>query len=434
MNPHTSFEKRVIYERLPSGLDVALLPTSAQDVVITRIALGQGSYAVYDRQAITAFIADLLPSGTGTKKRSHVREAFERLGARVGVGVGPMHIYASITCRKEAFEPAFKLLMAVLARPVFTPAEFTESKIGWLSSLEHEKEDTTMQANIACSRALYRKGHPHWKRTTDEKIAELTSVTRREVMDAYPKLLTTVGGTIVVGGDIDPVPFMRIITKATTMLPSHSPKYVVRVHPDNVTHTKAGSDIVIPRKDKMNVDTQLCIPLTLTRNHDDFEALLMGVSILGGSASARLFNELRTRRSLTYGAYATLDGFDDEYPGYLLASAIFPTDVFLQGRAALREVVEKLVTGGVTSGELKKRKEEFTGKQAVGLSTTAGQVAAVFEMSIWGRPLSFLDGVIPRVQALRLSQVNTAIHTHIRYTDAVTASCGGVDTRGKPLS
>lgn len=433
MNPHTSFETRVIYERLPSGLDVALLPTSVNDVVVARIALGQGSYALYDRQAVAALLADLLPPGTATKKRSRVREEFERLGATVGAGVGPMNLYAHLTCRKEGFIPALELLVTVLARPVFTPAEFLESKVGWLSVLEHEKENTTTQVDIACSRALYRKGHPHFSHTTEEKIAELSSATRGEVSEVYPKLLSTVGGLITVGGDVEPERFMRAIRRITTLLPSHPPTYTVRVRPDKVTRAHAGEDIVVSRRDKINVDTQLCIPLALTRDHEDFEPLLLGTAILGGSASARLFNELRTRRSLTYGAYATLDGFGDGYPGYLQASAVFPADVFAKGRAALREVTRTFIERGVTATELAKRKEEVSGKHIIGLSTTVGQVGAVFETILWGRPLSFLDGVVPRLQALRLAHVNYAIRTHIHYEDGVTAACGGVTVRGKPL-
>jgi zinc protease len=160
----------------------------------------------------------------------------------------------------------------------------------------------------------------------------------------------------------------------------------------------------------------------------------MGVAILGSSSSSRLFNELRTRKSLTYGAYASLEGFGDGYPGYLSASAVFPSDVFLKGREALRDVVQSFSERGVTAGELSKRKDEVLGRHVVGLSTTAGLASIVFDTLVAQRPLSYIDTIPERLRGISLARVNTAIRKHVRYTDAVTASAGGIDAKGKPIA
>jgi zinc protease len=206
------------------------------------------------------------------------------------------------------------------------------------------------------------------------------------------------------------------------------------VHPEKVRHTEGGRDIVIPCKDKMNIDTLLGLPLMLTKYDEDFEPLAVGIAILGSSSSSKLFNELRTRRSLTYGAYASPEGFADGYPGYLYASAVFPSDMFIRGREALREVVQTFVEKGVTASELKKRKEEIVGRHVVGLSTTAGLTGVVFDTLVAGRPLSYLDMWPERLAKLSLTRVNQAIATHVHYEDAVTAAAGGIDELGKPLA
>jgi zinc protease len=428
------FEQRVHVERLPSGLDVALLPTQAHDLVIARIALGIGTYSVYDRQAVVALLSDLLPAGTTSMKRSKVREQFELLGASVGVSIGAMHIYANITSRKESFIPALTLLATVLARPVFTAQEFAESKTVWLTALENEKESTVTQADIALSRALFDEGHPQWIHTTAQKSALMSRIERNDVTRLYPSLLSTVGGLITVAGDIDVKKITRDIERATRLLPSHPLTLTPQVHPEKIRYKDGGKDLVVTCKDKMNIDTLLGMPLTLTKYDDDFEPLAMGVAILGSSSSSRLFNELRTRKSLTYGAYASLDGFSDGYPGYLSASAVFPSDVFLKGREALRDVVQRFSERGVTASELSKRKDEVLGRHVVGLSTTAGLAGIVFDTLVANRPLSYIDTIPTRLRGISLARVNTAIRTHLRYSDAVTASAGGIDAQGKPLA
>jgi zinc protease len=316
---------------------------------------------------------------------------------------------------------------------VFTPAEFAEAKVGWRTALENEKEDTKTQADIALARALYAEGHPHWSRTTEMKIHDVSAVTRADVVRTYPLLMSTVGGLITVAGDLDPEKLLRDIERATRVLPSKPLSLTPQVRVDKVQRTHPHKDIVVTCKDKMNIDTVLGIPLTLTKYDDDFEPLSLGVTILGSSSSSRLFNELRTRKSLTYGAYASLGGFSAEYPGYLYASAVFPADLFVKGRTELRNVTRTFINQGVTAHELKKRKEEILGKFVVGLSTTSGLVGTIFDTLLSGRSLSYIDTFPERLTGRRLGEVNRALHTHLRYDDAVTSSAGGIDAHGKPL-
>ena len=422
------------YTRLPSGLDVALLPTTTADLVTARIALGTGSYSVYERQSVTAIISDMLPAGTKRMTRSRVRTTFELLGAHVSVSVGTIHMYATVTSRKDAFVPALKLLFEVLAHARFTSKEFVEAKTGWLAALENEKENTLTQGDIALSQALFRDGHPHWNKTTDKKTKELQTVTLTEVSGVYPTLLSTIGGLITIAGDIETNRLLGHIERATRPLPTVPLGTLSQVHSDRIRQGKGGTDIIVTCRDKMNVDVLLGIPLTLTKYDDDFEPLSVGVSILGGSSSSRLFNELRTRKSLTYGSYASLDGFTDGYPGYLNVYGMFANDVLERGRTELKAVVRTFIERGVTMRELTKRKEELLGKFVVGLSTTSGLNAVVFDTLLSRRPLSYIDELSERIKGMALSKVQGAIRSHLRYEDAVTVSAGGIDMKGKPLS
>src|SRR5690606_27001843 len=45
---------------------------------------------------------------------------------------------------------------------------------------------------------------------------------------------------------------------------------------------------------------------TVPRDHPDYEALALASAVLGGGSNGRLFQEVRARRGLSYGAYASL--------------------------------------------------------------------------------------------------------------------------------
>jgi predicted Zn-dependent peptidase len=123
----------------------------------------------------------------------------------------------------------------------------------------------------------------------------------------------------------------------------------------------------------------------------------------------------------------------DGYPGYLSAMAIFPHDVFLRGRDALRAEVEGWVTKGVTPAEVREKKEELVGKMKVGLSTTEGICSALVDTLYAHRPVSYIDEYPQMLLAIPPREVNKAIHTHVRYDFSVTSASGSVDASGHPL-
>jgi len=172
----------------------------------------------------------------------------------------------------------------------------------------------------------------------------------------------------------------------------------------------------------------------LTKDDNDYLPLQLAVQVLGGSFTARLFHTLRTKLSLTYGSYASLAGFDDGYPGYLLAYAIFPNDVFEKGRTALRAVVKEFSAGGITARELAARKEEVAGKYKIALTTTAGMCGALFETLKSGKTVDYVDEYPALVADLTRREVNTAIKRRIEYARAVTTAAGSVDTQGAPIA
>ena len=56
-----------------------------------------------------------------------------------------------------------------------------------------------------------------------------------------------------------------------------------------------------------------------SRSSEDYVALELANSVLGGGSSGRLFEEVRTKRSISYGAYSGLPARADD--AYLIASA-----------------------------------------------------------------------------------------------------------------
>lgn len=426
-----SLSKRVHYERVQNGMDLYMLRTDVTDVVTCKMAFVGGSHATYNKQVLAILAGDMLPGGTGKKSKNTVLETFEGLGARVAVQVTSEHFIVSLSSRKKVFVEAFRLLIEVLSHPSFSQSEYATAFSRVKNTIRTLCEDAGTRSAIALHQSLYKKGHPHWKSSLNDISKQLQQSSRKEVVDFYRNSFSAIGAFVCIVGDIVPHKIVHDIIAILATVPSTRQKELPKLHPEKIAFPEV-KDTVVFLQDKFNVDTLLGIPLTITRESSEYVPLWFGISILGASSTSRLFTTLRTKESLTYGAYAKLDGTLSGNPGFIRCRAIFPNDVFLKGRDVLRNTVKEFIDKGVTLKEVRERKIETLGKYKVGLSTTTGLCENIFVTLLNLRPISEVDTFEDRIHALTRAEINDAIRSYIDYTLAVTTAAGAIDARGKP--
>ena len=428
-----SITDHINYERLPNGLDTYLLKTPAHDIIMARIVLPGGTHTVYEHPMRAALFGMLMPGGTNGMGRRTVRETFARLGARVSIAVEAEHLVLTVAARKTAFDDAFRLAIQCLVAPRVTAREHAEALATLATDIEHSKEDTSAQAALTLRRTFYQHGHPLWTMSSQERAQDLAR-TSLEHVRAFPKdTLTAIGGFACVVGDIRIRTHAALLKETLAALPGTRPNKSPISHPGNTNQAYA-SDTILSMRERMNIDLLLGIPLALTTEHEDYYALALGVHVLGGSATGRLFHSLRTQKSLTYGAYATLAGMTDVHAGFLKAATVVPNDVFAAAQTALRDDVVRWVEAGVTPKEVAAHKEEIVGRMQVGLASSAGLLAALGGTLQSNKPVSHIDEYPNIVASLTPRAVNRAITTHLDPSLMATVAAGAIDEKGRPLA
>ena len=257
-------------------------------------------------------------------------------------------------------------------------------------------------------------------------------MTKEDVLAFHRRTFSSVGGIVCVVGDVQPKKIIASVQALVQVLPTQVSKDIQKLHVERVNMTAPREEIVTI-KNKLNVDAFVGIPLSITRDDEDFLPLQIGVNILGASSNGRLFNTMRTKNNLTYGSYATLDGFGDGYPGFLSAYAIFPTEVYLRGKPVLEKTIQDFVESGVRPKELEEHKEEIIGKFKVSLSTTVSICSVLFSIILNGKPVSYIDEYSDIVFALSSRILNKVIQKHIDFSLAKTTAAGSINKDGTPL-
>ncbi len=425
----TSFTKQTSYARLVNGVDVYVLRVPKSGFVVTTVALPGGAVAMRDTAGLAALFTDTFPSATKTKTQDSVKERFDDLGAQVAVSLSKEYVLFSLTTLPTTFSEALELLFEVLTEAKVSNTEWEASRMRVSAMVLESAEDTAHQANIALLRALYDKEHPHYVHTTTDMYGKLQQINKESLLHAYKDLGTGVGALVTVVGDISVTYATDAVTRVAT-----------RLHEQRQTEVKVSSDALVVSgsvhhtvaiHDKENVNTLTGIPLTTTVLDDTYLPLSVAVRALGGTSTARLFNELRTRQSLTYGAYASLDAFSKSYPGYLRTSAIFPNALFEKGRASLCALVENFCEKGITARELSEQKEELRYRHVLNLSSVRSVATALTGALLSGYDTTYLDTYLERVANLTLREVNDVVKEQVTFSLMKTAAAGSIADESK---
>ncbi|HCF58738.1 MAG TPA: hypothetical protein DFS52_12195, partial [Myxococcales bacterium] len=177
------------------------------------------------------------------------------------------------------------------------------------------------------------------------------------------------------------------------------------VPPVAVRRAPAREVVFVP--EKANVDVLLGHQGVLTRTDPEYYPAMIANYVFGGSASARLFQEVRDRLGLTYGIYSSLSSSHGAGP-WSVWMTLNPSNVE-QAVDVVKRLSRELVQKGLTDAELEAAKETLVGKYKVGLATNSGMAGALALFEGYGLPSDFVDEHIARLQAVTKAQVSAVL-------------------------
>ena len=137
---------------------------------------------------------------------------------------------------------------------------------------------------------------------------------------------------------------------------------------------------------------------------------LVANAVLGGGYSARLNQEVRIKRGLSYGAFSSAEAF----AGGGMVSAQTQTNhpTAAQVLQLLRGEITRLADAPPAADELAARQATLIGSFGRRLETTAGLSALVVGQLVNGRPLADLAAHVPEIAAVTPAQVQAFARAH----------------------
>jgi zinc protease len=216
-------------------------------------------------------------------------------------------------------------------------------------------------------------------------------------------------GEIVISGQFDPVQVQKLVTELFGDWKSASPS--ARILNPYAKVEAINRKIETP--DKQNALFMFGMPLKMSDEDPDEPALTIAGMVFGGTPNSRLFQRIRVKDGLSYGANAGFSIPAKDDGGRLFGSAIAAPQNMPKVEADFNDELAKALKDGFTADEVEKAKKTWLDERAVARAEEASIANLLMTRERWGRTLDWDAKMEATVAALTPAQVNEAFQRHV---------------------
>ena len=391
---------------LRNGLDVLFVRDGRLPLVEARLALRAGrALEGAGQEALSPACEELLFKGCAGLDAAAVARAFTSLGWGVGSASETEWLKISGSGLARTFDDFAHQLARVL-----TTADYPDDEVAlWRENAVEELEMRRAQPAFLSEERLRTElfpDHPYGRGAVDERM--IAAVDRTRLQSFHSSRLRPGGGHLIVVGDLDGDAARRTLERAFAHWEARGVPVAIPRLPDH-----GGARVVlVDRPGSSQASVVVAQTSSMTANDPDYLSFIVANHVLGGTANSRLFENLRTRRGYTYGAYSSIDVYGRGI--VWSSSADVRSD---RAKAALDEInleVRRLRDEPVSEDVLASSKRHLAGLFLMRLSAldrVASYLAAVVES---GRdPATVMSTYQDRLAAVTVQTVQTAAQVRL---------------------
>jgi len=378
--------ERVISERVSSVRSVAI-----------GFWIGAGSRDERaDRAGVSHFIEHLLFKGSRSYSAQAIAEIFDALGGELNAATSREHTVVYARVPDSHLEDAVDVMTDMVYAPTFADVDSEREVV--LEEIAMVEDTTQELVHDLFSEAVF-GGNP-LGRPVIGSTDVIASISRRAIR-AYHRSMY-VGGNVVVAaaGNLGHERLVRLLDAARRRKADAPPKGT-RVRPPLVKAPPPG--LRFARKETEQYNLCLGAPGIARSDRRRFAASLLD-GILGGSASSRLFQEIREKRGMAYAVYS----FTGQYTDTGLVGIYLGTreDNLAACVEIAAEQVADIAAGNLRDQELERAKENVKGRIMLSMESTSNRMSRLGKSLITDTELLSFDRIIAEIDAVEPEAVS----------------------------
>ncbi len=411
----------MVYEkRYENGLRLVVKEMEGLMSVTMGILVGTGAGVETDAEdGISHFIEHMQFKGTNKRTAFEISDAFDRIGAQVNAFTGKDLTCYYSKCTSDHTTDCFELLSDLFLHSTFPEEEMAREK-GVVCEEISMNEDTPEDLCIdLLARAFY--GKENYGRNILGSIENVKGFTVSDI-EQYKKARYCPENIVVsFAGGIDKATAETLVeTYFGDLQKGAFEKRVPRI-------IKCHQSLV---KQKPIEQMHIAIAYPSVCRGDETEDVVNAINgILGGSMSARLFQEVREKRGLAYSVYSYISAFP-EAASQIIYAGVNPAHLE-EAYEAITNVVREMKEKGISEDEFLRSREQMKAGMFFSNESSNAQMLLYGKYMLYFNKIFDFEEKLYRINSMTHAKAQETLSVMFDEREKAIALIGNTD---KPLS
>jgi predicted Zn-dependent peptidase len=362
----------IVRDVLDNGLRILTERMSQVRSISIGVWLTRGSrHETAERGGIAHFVEHMLFKGTGTRSAEDIAQAIDSIGGQLDAFTAKEYASYYIKVLDEHLPLAIDILSDIVRNPAFSPEDIAREKKVVVEEIKMVEDTPDDLVHELFTQGFW-ENHPLGRPIlgTKETVESLTTDLLREY---FSKAYTAKNLIVSAVGNLEHGRVRDLVEEKFGSLTEEGE--VVR---DEAPH-------VVPKiliRNKELEQSHVCLGVgSYPQNHDDRYSSYVLNTLLGGSMSSRLFQNVREKRGLAYAVFSGLSAYRDAGSFTIYAGC---------SNEAVGEVIDLVVEelrgvkgAPVPDAELQRSKDHLKGSLMLSLENTASRMSHLARQEIY---------------------------------------------------
>ncbi|HLO41265.1 MAG TPA: pitrilysin family protein [Phycisphaerales bacterium] len=406
---------------LASGVKVHVWNQPALPMVaVHMIAQPGGALDASGRQGAASLAAQMLAEGTTELDALAFENAVQSIGASFATDADHETVHASMTVLKRSLDRGLDLFADAVSTPRMDASDFDRVKSLTLEALRQAAQVPASIASTVGDVLVYAPGSPY-ATPAQGTVETVEKLTLDQVRATYAQAIRPDAATILIAGDITPDEARRSLERAFGEWKPADSKAAARVAQNSFTGRDGLHIAVVDRPGATQTYIRFVAPATAYADASRPQRRLLS-TLLGGSFTSRLNQNLREDHGYTYGARSRYDmGLSG---GTFTAGASVQAEVTGAAITEFMNEFNRLRGGDVTDLEAGKVRETVRNETVRSFQGLEGMLSAVVAPLTSGLPFTTLAQDLEAINSISAADLNSLARTAIPIESGVLVLVG----------
>lgn len=346
-----------------------------------------------DHAGIAHFVEHMLFKGTKSRPAEDIAQQVDSIGGQLDAFTSKEYAGYYMKVLDEHLPVAVDLLADLVSHPVFAPDDIEKEQKVVLEEIKMVEDTPDDLVHEIFAEAFW-SGHPLGRPILGVP-ATVSALDQASLKEYFASTYVASNFAVVAVGNLDHDALKALIERALVDMPLTG---------DEVETQAPAVVTAVQVRNKDLEQSHVCLGTeALPQNHPDRYVSYALNTVLGGSMSSRLFQNVRERRGLAYAVFSGLSAYKDA--GAFSIYAGCANEVVAELIDVIVAELRQLKDHPVTDGELRRAKDHLKGSLMLGLESTSSRMSHLARQEIYRDHTDTLDEMLAAIERVTVGDV-----------------------------